>query len=102
MPRLKFEEMRSPEIGELAERRGMVLLPIGACEEHSRHLPVITDTRIAHEASMAAAREAADRIPLAVLPPVWFGYASSRISSLRWTGRAKSGGRSTLPGSTCC
>jgi creatinine amidohydrolase len=45
---------------------------------------VITDTRIAYECSMAAARRVAERIPLAVLPAVWFGYTSSALK--KWPG----------------
>lgn len=82
--KILFEEMRSPEVGELAARHGMVIVPIGACEEHSRHLPVMTDTIIAREAALAAGRAVADRIPLAVLPPVWFGYTVAALK--KWPG----------------
>jgi creatinine amidohydrolase len=82
--RIRFDELRSPEIAELAGKQGMVIVPIGACEEHSRHLPVCTDTRIAEEASLAAAREVADRIPLAVLPAIWFGYTVAALK--KWPG----------------
>ncbi len=81
---IKFEEMRSPQIRKLADDKGMVILPIGACEEHGRHLPVITDTTIAYRTAIDAARIASDRIPLAVLPPVWFGYTVGVLK--QWSG----------------
>jgi len=82
--RIKFEEMRSPEIGRLVEKGATILLPIGAVEEHSRHLPVSTDTTIAYAAALAAAGRVAGRIPVAVLPPVWFGYSVALLKN--WPG----------------
>ena len=82
--KIKFEEMRSPEIGELVKKDGMVLLPIGACEEHGRHLPVITDTKMAYQAALDAAEKVSKKIPLAVLPPVWFGYTVGILKN--WPG----------------
>ena len=69
-----FEELRSPEVAELVEKRGLVLVPIGACEVHGRHLPVNTDTKMAYQAALDAAERVAGDIPIAVLPPVWCGY----------------------------
>lgn len=72
--KIRFEEMRSPEVGELVEKRGMVIIPIGACEVHGRHLPLNTDTKMAYQAALDAAERVAGDIPIAVLPPVWCGY----------------------------
>lgn len=82
--KIKFEEIRSPEIGKLVDKGGMVLLPIGACEVHSRHLPVSTDTTIAYASALAAASRVSDQIPIAVLPPVWFGYSVAMLKN--WPG----------------
>jgi creatinine amidohydrolase/Fe(II)-dependent formamide hydrolase-like protein len=46
--KINFEDMRSPEVEEFIKKNGIILLPIGACEEHGRHLPVITDTKMAY------------------------------------------------------
>ena len=81
---IKFEEMRSPEIGEFARQDGMVLLPIGACEEHGRHLPVMTDTKMAYQAALDAATESSEKVPISVLPPVWFGYSVWKLKN--WPG----------------
>jgi creatinine amidohydrolase len=72
---LRFDRLRSPEISALAQRGAVVLVPIGACEVHGRHLPVNTDTEIVHRACLDAAESVAGRIPIAVLPPVWCGYS---------------------------
>lgn len=76
--------MSSPEIGAFAENGGMALIPVGACEEHSRHLPVITDTLIAAEAAYNAAREVSGDVPVSVLPPIWFGYTVRALK--KWPG----------------
>ena len=82
--KIKFEEMRSPEVGELVKRGGMVIVPIGACEEHGRHLPVSTDTTMACRAALDAAERVAQKVPLAVLPPLWFGYTVAILKN--WPG----------------
>jgi len=82
--KIKFEEMRSPEVGEFIKKNGMVLVPIGACEEHGRHLPIITDTKMAYSASIEAAERLSEKIPISVLPPVWFGYTVSILKN--WPG----------------
>jgi len=81
---INFEKLRSPEVGELVKRKGMVIIPIGACEEHGRHLPVCTDTEIAYNAALDAAEKAAKKIPIAVTPPVWFGYTVGVLKN--WPG----------------
>ncbi len=82
--KIKFDEMRSPEIQELADKNGLVIIPIGACEEHGRHLPVNTDTKMAYEAALEAANIISEKIPVAVLPAVWFGYTVAMLKN--WAG----------------
>jgi creatinine amidohydrolase len=82
--KIKFEEMRHPEIEELIKKDGMVIIPIGACEEHGRHLPVITDTKMAYQLAIDAAGLVSRKIPIAVLPAVWFGYTVSTLKN--WPG----------------
>ena len=43
------------EIEALDKRDGVVILPIGAIEQHGHHLPVITDTLIVTRVLEAAA-----------------------------------------------
>ena len=82
--KIEFEKMLSPEIGEFIRKDGMVLVPIGACEEHGRHLPVITDTKMTYQASLDAVKRVSQRIPISVLPPVWFGYSVGVLKN--WPG----------------
>ena len=82
--KIRFEEMRSPEVGEFIKNGGMVIVPIGACEVHGRHLPVITDTKMAYSAAIEAAEKMSGKIPVSVLPAVWFGYTVSILKN--WPG----------------
>ena len=82
--KIKFEEMRSPEVAELVKKDGMIIIPIGACEEHGRHLPIITDTEIAYRVSIASAEQVKEEIPIAVTPPIWFGYTIAKLK--KWPG----------------
>jgi len=50
-----FGEHTSPELGRLASRT-IALLPIGALEQHGRHLPVITDTAVVTEITRSPPR----------------------------------------------
>lgn len=69
-------EMTSPEIDALP-RDIVVLIPVASCEQHSRHLPVWTDSFIGQE----VARRVHERIPqdVLVLPVQWLGYSQHHI-----------------------
>ena len=41
---MRFAEMTAPEIRALSHENTLILAPIAACEQHSRHLPVFTDS----------------------------------------------------------
>jgi creatinine amidohydrolase len=82
--KIRFEQMKSPEVAEFAAGGGMVIIPIGACEEHGRHLPVITDTQMAYSAAIDAAEKLSGKIPVSVLPAVWFGYSVALLKN--WAG----------------
>ncbi|MCG3181694.1 MAG: Creatinine amidohydrolase [Phycisphaerae bacterium] len=65
-PKVRWEELTAPELVEVARTTGGVcLLPIGCLEKHANHLPLGTDSIIAHELAIAAARIE----PAVVLPP---------------------------------
>ena len=44
---MKFHEMTWPLLREVSREDTVVLAPIAACEQHSRHLPTWTDTLLA-------------------------------------------------------
>ncbi len=82
--KIHFDQMRSPEVGELVKKGGVVLVPIGACEVHGRHLPVNTDTVLASSVAIEAAKTISKKIPVAVLPSIWFGYTVGILKN--WPG----------------
>ena len=69
-------EMTSPEIDALP-RDIVVLIPVASCEQHSLHLPVLTDSMIGQE----VARRVHERCPddVLVLPTQWLGYSQHHI-----------------------
>jgi len=71
-----LSEMTSPDIAALP-RDTVVLAPIASCEQHSLHLPVLTDSLIGGE----VARRVHEKIPndVLVLPVQWLGYSQHHI-----------------------
>jgi creatinine amidohydrolase len=69
---MRWEELTSAEIGALDRDRTVVILPLGAVEQHGNHMPLGTDTLIAQAVSHAAADAAGNTI---VMPPPWYGFS---------------------------
>lgn len=68
-----ISEMSWTEVDEALKERPVALVPVGATEAHGPHLPVSTDTVIAHElARRGAAKLKEHGIPSLILPPVHF------------------------------
>jgi creatinine amidohydrolase len=78
MPEPKiWGELTSPEIEAARDEGAVVLVPIGAVEQHGPHLPVDTDISLA----LAAATEAARQRPyMVVAPPVWWGLSGNHTA----------------------
>ena len=75
---VRWERLTGPELKALAERDALPVLPIGSLEQHGPHLPVWTDSFIAHAMCIAAAERATD-IPAIVLPPLWTGLSEHHL-----------------------
>jgi creatinine amidohydrolase len=73
---MRWEEMTSPEIGALDREQTVVVLPIGAVEQHGNHMPVGTDTLLAQAVSLAAMD--ADN-GIVVMPPPWYGFSAHHM-----------------------
>ena len=75
--KIKLDEMRWPEVGELLTQPNVVILPIGATEQHGRHLPLNTDTMAAaYFAEQVANRVTAEHgIRVVVAPTIPYGEA---------------------------
>ncbi|RQH02629.1 creatininase family protein [Natrarchaeobius oligotrophus] len=71
----------SGEIVSTAREDGSVLvLPVGSIEQHGNHLPVATDTILAHEISALGVERVVDEIPVLLLPPLWSGYSPHHLT----------------------
>ena len=79
MKKVLWQEMRRGEFKALAERDGIVIIPVGSTEQHGEHLPVNTDTNCCFTIAVRAARSV-DDFPVIVLPPVWSGYSPHHMS----------------------
>ena len=81
MPEVEWGRLTAPEIRALAATgRALAVLPVGALEQHGPHLPVMTDSLIATELSLRAARlAAASGEPVLVLPAVWSGMSEHHL-----------------------
>ncbi len=64
--------------------RAVLILPLGAVEQHGYHLPLGVDGQIPFHLALEAARA----FPAIVAPPIWFGYKS----------QPRSGGGGRFPG----
>lgn len=67
-----WSEMTWPEIREAIGEERVVLLPVGAIEQHGHHLPVDSDSLIAEEICRRAAAEMPDRAIVA--PTIAYGF----------------------------
>jgi len=65
-----------PEVAEAAQQGAVVVVPVGATEQHGRHLPLEVDWRLAGAIAEEAARIAHEEgVPALVTPPIWTGYS---------------------------
>ncbi|MEW5979492.1 MAG: creatininase family protein [Acidobacteriota bacterium] len=75
---LLLEEMTREEARQIAPE-ALVVLPVGAVEQHGPHLPVGTDTFTVEHLARAAAAEAARLIRVAVAPTLPFGSSHHHL-----------------------
>jgi creatinine amidohydrolase len=74
---MRFAELTFPDLRRVPRDRTLVLAPIAACEQHSRHLPTFTDTILV----TAVAEGVEQRLPQSVLllPTQWLGASSHHL-----------------------
>jgi creatinine amidohydrolase len=73
---------------EFQERfdRMVVMIPLGSVEQHGYHMPLGVDGQIPFYLALLSA----ERFPVVVAPPIWYGYKS----------QPRSGGGGLFPGTT--
>ncbi|MDH3753391.1 MAG: creatininase family protein [Acidimicrobiia bacterium] len=64
----RYEDLSGPEIGSAISPTSILLLPIGAVEQHGPHLPMSVDHVIAHETADAVVAECGDELDVWQLP----------------------------------
>lgn len=68
-----LDELTMPEFEEMVKKNPVVILPLGAVEEHGPHLPLCTDS-IQPE---YVAEKVAEKTGALIAPPVRYGFCSS-------------------------
>src|SRR5438105_3522827 len=74
---MKFHEMTAPQLGQVSRDATVVLAPIAACEQHSRHLPTFTDAIL-----VTAVAEDVERVlpkKVLLLPTLWLGASAHHL-----------------------
>ena len=74
---MRFHDLTWPLLRKVPRDQTVVLAPIAACEQHSRHLPTYTDTLLV----TAVAEGAEQCLPqqILLLPTQWFGASSHHL-----------------------
>lgn len=63
-----FADLRAPQIGEVLSSQSIIVLPLGAVEQHGPHLPMSTDYVIAEAAAGAAVAQVGEELDAWLLP----------------------------------
>lgn len=73
---MRWEEMSAPAIDVLDRETTAVLVPVGSVEQHGNHMPVGTDTILAHAVALGAAEKRPNTV---VLPAPWYGFSAHHL-----------------------
>lgn len=68
-----------PEIAALDKQQGVVILPVGAIEQHGPHLPTLTDTLLVTHVLELTLHSLPDDVPAWALPPVNYGKSNEHL-----------------------
>jgi creatinine amidohydrolase len=74
---MKFAEMTFPLLRQVPRDASVVVAPIAACEQHSQHLPTITDTVLVTGVAEGVERKLPREVLL--LPTLWFGASAHHL-----------------------
>jgi creatinine amidohydrolase len=74
---MRFHDLTAPQIRQVPRDSVVVVAPIAACEQHSAHLPVFTDTLLVTAVAEGAEQRSAKEILL--LPTLWFGASHHHL-----------------------
>jgi creatinine amidohydrolase len=74
---MKFAELTFPLLRQVPRERTVVVAPIAACEQHSLHLPTITDTLLVTAVAEGVEAKLANQVLL--LPTQWMGASHHHL-----------------------
>ncbi len=74
---MRFAEMTFPMIRAIPRDKTVVVAPIAACEQHSRHLPTFTDTILVTGVAEGVEQRLPDQVLL--LPTQWMGASAHHL-----------------------
>ncbi|WP_191059939.1 creatininase family protein [Geminicoccus harenae] len=74
---MRLEELTAPDVAALDRDASVLVLPLGSVEQHGRHMPLGTDTILAHGLALAAAERSSGSV--VVLPPPWYGFSAHHM-----------------------
>jgi creatinine amidohydrolase len=74
---MRFHEMTWPLLRQVPRDRSVVVAPIAACEQHSRHMPVYTDTILVTGVAEGVEKRLPDQVLL--LPTLWLGASHHHL-----------------------
>jgi creatinine amidohydrolase len=74
---MKFHEMTAPELKKVPRDATVVVAPIAACEQHSRHLPTYTDTILVTGVAEGVEHLLPKKVLL--LPTLWMGASHHHL-----------------------
>ena len=77
---VRWDRLSAPALRDAAKDKTVVIIPLGATEQHGPHLPTQVDWRAAYEISMRAARLMAGRQRALVTPAIPFGMSEHHMS----------------------
>jgi creatinine amidohydrolase len=74
---MRFHDMTWPLLRQVPRDTTVVVAPIAACEQHSRHLPTFTDTLLVTAVAEGVEQRLPERVLL--LPTQWFGASAHHL-----------------------
>ncbi|MFE9611716.1 creatininase family protein [Streptomyces sp. NPDC006012] len=80
MTEVLWNHLTAPELRALADEDAVVLLPVGATEQHGPHLPTGVDDFLAADVCRQAALLASPHTSVVVTPSVWSGLSEHHMA----------------------
>ncbi|HEX4222988.1 MAG TPA: creatininase family protein [Pseudonocardiaceae bacterium] len=74
----ELADLTRDQVADLAPR-SVLVLPVGAVEQHGPHLPLITDTMIVCTVAQRAVSALGDRVPTVLAPTLPFGHSEHHL-----------------------